>query len=134
MAKLKIYLADLTYSTVVIANDVFPLNVGLIASYTLNKFKKYVDISLFKHIDELEKAVIESPPDILGLSNYCWNERIGYDIFKIAKDSNPNVLTVSGGPNFPHDVTSQQSFMNDHPEIMFYVPIEGEIGFSNIVE
>ena len=134
MAKLKIYLADLTYSTVVIANDVFPLNVGLIASYTLNKFKKYVDISLFKHIDELEKAVIESPPDILGLSNYCWNERIGYDIFKIAKDSNPNVLTVSGGPNFPHDVTSQQSFMNNHPEIMFYVPIEGEIGFSNIVE
>ena len=134
MAKLKIYLADLTYSTVVIANDVFPLNVGLIASYTLNKFKKYVDISLFKHIDELEKAVIESPPDILGLSNYCWNERIGYDIFKIAKDSNPNILTVSGGPNFPHDVTSQQSFMNNHPEIMFYVPIEGEIGFSNIVE
>ena len=134
MAKLKIYLADLTYSTVVIANDVFPLNVGLIASYTLNKFKKYVDISLFKHIDELEKAVIESPPDILGLSNYCWNERIGYDIFKIAKDSNPNILTVSGGPNFPHDVTSQQSFMKNHPEIMFYVPIEGEIGFSNIVE
>ena len=134
MAKLKIYLADLTYSTVVIANDVFTLNVGLIASYTLNKFKKYVDISLFKHIDELEKAVIESPPDILGLSNYCWNERIGYDIFKIAKDSNPNILTVSGGPNFPHDVASQQSFMNNHPEIMFYVPIEGEIGFSNIVE
>ena len=134
MAKLKIYLADLTYSTVVIANDVFPLNVGLIASYTLNKFKKYVDISLFKHIDELEKAVIESPPDILGLSNYCWNERIGYDIFKIAKDSNPNILTVSGGPNFPRDVTSQQSFMSNHPEIMFYVPIEGEIGFSNIVE
>ena len=65
MAKLKFYLADLSYSTVVIANDVFPLNVGLIASYTLNKFKKYVDISLFKHIDELEKAVIESPPDIL---------------------------------------------------------------------
>ena len=134
MAKLKIYLADLTYSTVVIANDVFPLNVGLIASYTLNKFKKYVDISLFKHIDELEKAVIESPPDILGLSNYCWNERIGYDIFKIAKDSNPNILTVSGGPNFPRDITSQQSFMSNHPEIMFYVPIEGEIGFSNIVE
>ena len=134
MAKLKIYLADLTYSTVVISNDVFPLNIGLIASYTLNRFKKYVDISLFKHIDELEKAVIESPPDILGLSNYCWNERIGYDIFKIAKDSNPNILTVSGGPNFPRDITSQQSFMSNHPEIMFYVPIEGEIGFSNIVE
>lgn len=132
--KLKIYLGDLTYDTIVLANDVFPLNIGFIASYTLNKFKEFVDISLFKYVDELEKAIIESPPDILALSNYCWNERIGYEMFKIAKDSNPNILTVSGGPNFSVDIPSQQSFMNSHPEVMFYVPIEGEIGFSNIVE
>jgi len=30
---LKIYLGDLTYNTVVLANDVFPLNIGYIASY-----------------------------------------------------------------------------------------------------
>jgi radical SAM superfamily enzyme YgiQ (UPF0313 family) len=132
--KLKIYLGDLTYDTIVLANDVFPLNIGFVASYTLNKFKEFVDITLFKYIDDLEKAVIESPPDILGLSNYCWNERIGYEMFKIAKDSNPNILTVSGGPNFPVDIPSQEYFMSSHPEIMFYVPIEGEIGFLNIVE
>ena len=76
MTKLKIYLGDLTYDTIVLANDVFPLNIGFVASYTLNKFKEFVDITLFKYIDELEKAIIESPPDILALSNYCWNERI----------------------------------------------------------
>lgn len=134
MTKLKIYLGDLTYDTIVLANDVFPLNIGFVASYTLNKFKEFVDITLFKYIDELEKAIIESPPDILALSNYCWNERIGYEMFKIAKGSNPNILTVSGGPNFPADIPSQEYFISSHPEIMFYVPIEGEIGFSNIVE
>ena len=132
--KIEVYLADLTYNTIVLANDVFPLNVAYIATYVLNKYKEFVNITLFKHIDELEKAVVESPPDILGLSNYCWNERIGYEIFKIAKKANPDILTVFGGPNFPIDIPSQEEYMNSHPEIMFYVPIEGEIGFSNIIE
>jgi radical SAM superfamily enzyme YgiQ (UPF0313 family) len=131
--RLKIYFADLTYDTIVLSNDVFPLNIGYIASYTLSKFEKYVEISLFKYIDELEKAIIESPPDILALSNYCWNERIGYEMCKIAKKSNPNVLTVSGGPNFPTDIPSQQSVMDSHPEVTAYIPIEGEVGFANIV-
>jgi len=131
---LKIYLGDLTYNTVVLANDVFPLNIGYIASYTSEKFKEFVDIKLFKYIDELEKAINESPPDILGLSNYCWNERIGYEMFRIAKNANPDIVTVSGGPNFPTDIASQELFMSEHPEITLYVPIEGEIGFSNIIE
>lgn len=105
---LKIYLGDLTYNTVVFTNDVFPLNIGYIASYTSEKFKEFVDIKLFKYIDELEKAINESPPDILGLSNYCWNERIGYEMFRIAKNANPDIVTVSGGPNFPTDIASQE--------------------------
>ena len=31
--KLKIYLADLTYDTISITSDVFPLNIALVASY-----------------------------------------------------------------------------------------------------
>ena len=31
--KLKIFLGDLTYNTVSLATDAFPLNVGFIASY-----------------------------------------------------------------------------------------------------
>ncbi len=133
MNSLKIYLGDLTYDTVTVANEVFPLNVGFVASYCIAKFGSEVDITLFKYIDELEKAIHDSPPDIMGLSNYCWNKRIGKEMFKILSKENPSALTVWGGPNFPADLPSQQKFMDNNPEVDIYVPIDGEIGFSNIV-
>ena len=48
--KLKIYLADLTYDTISITSDVFPLNVGLVASYCKKLFNEHVEIKLFKYI------------------------------------------------------------------------------------
>ena len=36
-------------------------------------------------------------------------------------------------PNFPNDLESQIKFMNDFPYVDVYVPGEGEIGFSNII-
>ena len=40
---------------------------------------------------------------------------------------------VWGGPNFPPDFPSQLNYFKKFP-LDIYVPIEGEIGFSNIVE
>ena len=135
MEPLKIYLADLTYDTLEGAADsVFPLNVGFVASYCISKFGSKVDITLFKYIHELEKAIHDSPPDILGLSNYIWNKRVGKEMFKILSQENPNALTVWGGPNFPADMPSQQKFMDENTEVDIYVQIDGETGFSNIVE
>lgn len=131
---LKIYLGDLTYTTVTLATEAFPLNVGFIASYCKKLFGDSVDITLFKYIDEIDKAVNENPPDILGLSNYCWSHNVSSEIFKMCKKSNPNVITVWGGPNFPIDFPSQKSFMKKHPEVDVYVPTEGETGFSNVVK
>ena len=79
---LKIYLGDLTYTTVTLATEAFPLNVGYIASYCKKLFGNDVEITLFKYIDEIDKAVNENPPDILGLSNYCWSHNVSYEIFK----------------------------------------------------
>ena len=81
---IRIYLADLTYDTISITSDVFPLNVGLVASYCKKLFGNKVEIKLFKYIKELENAIENEPPDILGLSNYAWNHLLGYNIFKIA--------------------------------------------------
>jgi len=129
---LKIYLADLTYDTLQTA--VFPLNVGLIASYCKKQFGSKVDITLFKYIDELDHAINESPPDILGLSNYVWNHHVGLEMFHILSQKNPHAIKIWGGPNFPMDPISQKKFLKKFSEIDIYVPIEGEIGFSNIVE
>ena len=130
---LKIYLGDLTYTTVTLATEAFPLNVGFIASYCKKLFGDAVEITLFKYIEDIDKAVNKSPPDVLGLSNYCWSHNVSSEIFKMCKKSNPNVVTVWGGPNFPIDFPSQKKFMKQYPEVDVYVPTEGETGFSNIV-
>ena len=131
---LKIYLGDLTYNTVTLATEAFPLNVGFIGSYCKKLFGNDIEITLFKYIEDIDKAVNENPPDILGLSNYCWSHNVSSEIFKMCKKSNPNSITIWGGPNFPMDFPSQKKFITNHEEVDVYVPTEGEIGFSNIVK
>ena len=101
---MKIYLCDLTYNTNRVAAESFPLNVAFVASYCLKKFGSKVDIKLFKYHQDLEKALDESPPDILGLSNYSWNANLSREMFKIFSEKNPDGLRVFGGPNFPLDL------------------------------
>ena len=131
---LKIYLGDLTYNTVSLATDAFPLNVGFIASYCKKLFGSDIEIKLFKYIEDIDKAITDDPPDLLGLSNYCWSYNASKEIFKIFKKINPNGVTVWGGPNFPLDMPSQEKFMNKHSEVDVYVPTDGEVGFSNVVK
>ena len=134
MNPLKIYLGDLTYDTISLSTEAFPLNIGYIAGYCKKLFGSDVEITLFKYIDDLENAILTSPPTILGLSNYAWNHRISLEMFKILKKENPNSICVMGGPNFPLDFPSQKSFLDRAPDVDVYVPIEGEVGFSNVVK
>lgn len=131
---LKIYLADLTYDTIALSTEVFPLNVGYVGAYALQQFGPRVEIRLFKYIADLDRALNEEPPDVLGLSNYCWNRSVGLEMFRMLLARNPNALTVWGGPNFPLDGPSRQEFMDRHAEVDAYVPVEGEIGFANVVQ
>lgn len=103
------------------------------ASYCKSKFGDRVEISLFKYISDLENAIINSPPDLLGLSNYAWNRKISLEMSRILLNVNPNAITVFGGPNYPTDLESQEKFLKEFPEIDVYVPGEGETGFSNVV-
>ena len=132
--RLKIYLANLTYDTLLLGTDGFPLNIGCIASYSKKKFEGKLDFTLFKYIDELDRSIHDSPPDILGMSNYLWNYNISLEFFRMMKEINPQTLLVWGGPNFPLDFPSQKKFMDDHPEFDVYVPVRGEIGFTNIIQ
>tara|TARA_B100001964_G_scaffold244307_1_gene325251 strand:- start:13415 stop:15460 length:2046 start_codon:yes stop_codon:yes gene_type:complete len=133
MNTVKIYLGDLTYDTVTLSTETFPLNIGYVASYCISRFGAAVEITLFKYIEELDRAIHDAPPTILGLSNYCWCERIGLEMFHMLSLQNPHALAVWGGPNFPLDLPGQDEFMSQRPEVDVYVPVEGETGFSNIV-
>ena len=131
---LKIFLGDLIHNSVGTYTGVFPLNIGYIASNCIKNFGQDVDITLFKYVDELDKAINESPPSILGLSNYAWCHNISLEFFKLLKSINPNALTIWGGPNFPLDMNDQKIFMKKNSQVDVYVPTEGEVGFSNLVQ
>ena len=134
MRPIKIFLCDLTYDTVTLSVDGFPLNVGYIASYAKMKFGANIEIRLFKYIEKLQDALEDSAPDIIGFANYAWNRQISKEMSKIFLEKNPNGVVVWGGPNFPADVESQELFFKKFPQVDIYVPIEGEIGFSNILK
>ena len=87
MVKLKIYLGDLTYNTIVVSTEALPINIGYIASYCKKRFGSEVEFTLFKYHQELEKAILESPPDILGLSNYVWCQNLSHEMFKIFSEN-----------------------------------------------
>jgi radical SAM superfamily enzyme YgiQ (UPF0313 family) len=134
MKPLKIFLTDLTYDTITLSTDVFPLNVGYIAAYAKAQFGEDVKITLFKYIEKIVDELERSTPDIIGFSNYAWCHRISREISKIFLKLNPNGIIVWGGPNFPLDLPSQERFFMDNSVIDIYVPVEGEIGFANIVK
>lgn len=107
MKPLQIYFGDLTYDTVSLSTEAFPINIGYIAAYSKKRFDSKIDVKLFKYIEELDDAINNSPPDILALSNYCWNQHVGSELFHMVSKQNPYTLKIWGGPNFPLDFPSQ---------------------------
>ena len=132
MKPLKVYLCDLTHETVILVSDTIPINLGYIGSYAKKTHGDLVDISLFKYPKILIETIKKNPPDILALSNYSWNSELSEHVAKIAKSINPNVITVQGGPNFPHDSEQQLKFIIKRPNTDIYIELEAEVSFSNL--
>lgn len=133
--KIRIYLADLTYTQQTIAADVIPQAIGSIASYLHNNFQLEEQIKLFKYPEKLIDCLESSPtPDVIGFSNYIWNFDLSYKFCKIIKDKYPNIITIFGGPNFPIIEEEFKSFLIAHPKIDFYIQKEGEIAFLELIK
>ena len=134
MKPLKIFLCDLTHETVILVSDTIPLNVGYIGAYAKKMHGDKIEISLFKYAEKVIEAIKNDPPDVLALSNYSWNSLLSERVAEIAKSVNQKVLTVQGGPNFPHASDLQLEFLKKRPSTNFHVMFEGEASFSNIVD
>jgi putative methyltransferase len=131
-ATLKIYLCDLVYDTIK-TNYVVPLNVAYVGACVKERYPREVDITLFKYPKQLEEVMRNAPPDILGLSHYSWNSRLDMLFLKMAKQLNPDVITVMGGPHIRIDPDGIQSYLSANPELDYYILNEGEEPFSDIV-
>ena len=130
--KLKIYLADLIHDRH-IYNYSVPLNVGYVASELNRRVGKSVEVQIHKFPDDLISSMKLAPPDILGLSNYDWNVNLNKALIKIAKEINPLVFVVMGGPNIRKKPEGVKDFLMNH-SCDLHVVNEGEDAFCNIIE
>ncbi len=132
--KKKIYFADLTHTGKGIHASTFPLGMSFVATYAKEHLADDFEIEIFKFPENLAKALVENPPDILSMSNYSWNFELGYKFSSLAKEKNPNTVVVFGGPNFPVLSSERKIFLQNRKVIDFYIQNEGEIGFVELVK
>ena len=129
----RVYLGDLRYNTGgVLANDCMPLGVAYMKA-VMDRDNEDVSSRLFVYPDRLLEALKNAPPDILMLSNYVWNEALSRAFFRIAKQINPKVLTVMGGPNIPLEPERQLAYLEACPEVDVYITGEADFAASRLV-
>jgi len=133
-----IYLADLGHNLLTLSSDVYPLGIANLATYLRARRPDVsFDIRIFREPQDLKAALDAAPPDVLGLSNYAWNEELSYHFAGYAKAKSPATLTVMGGPNWPLVADVQASFLRELPNVDVYVEgptYEGERAFANLIE
>ena len=132
--KKAIWISDLTHTAQGIGANGFPLGASYIYAYAKKIFGNEFDFKLFKFPAHLEEELRSVSPTIFSFSNYSWNLELGYKFASLAKQRDPNVITVFGGPNFPTDENEKIEFLKKKPAIDFYIELEGELGFVDLVE
>jgi len=129
-----IYISDLTHTEQGIVARVFPLGASCIYSYAKEKLGSEFNFRLFKFPKNLNDALVEKSPKVLGFSNFVWNFNISYKFSSVAKQRDPNTIIVWGGPNFPTEENEKKEFLKKWPVIDFYIELEGELGFVDLIK
>ena len=127
-----IYLADLTHTGQVVASNVMPLGIGLLASYLLDQSPE-LKVELFKYPEDLALALEKHTPKVVGFANYSWNLDISYEFTRIIKEKSPSTVIIFGGPNYGLSDGELQNFWHRYPLIDFYVVKEGEEALFNLI-
>jgi len=129
----RVYLADLRHNYMgVLANDCMPLGVACMKA-VMDRDLPDVESRLFAYPDRLWDAMQQTPPDVLMLTNYVWNESLSLHFAHLAKTLDPEPLVVMGGPNLSLDHDRRVAFAGEHPEVDVYVLGEGDFLAAEIV-
>lgn len=131
---IRISFADLTHTGQVVAANTFPYGASLVAAYAKQTFGDRIDVELFKYPDDFSRYLNDGIPRIACFSNFLWNTRLTYVFAERIKRASPDTVVVFGGPTYPGEEPEQRRFLLDHPAIDFYVCMEGERAFANLLE
>tara|TARA_Y100000590_G_scaffold49633_1_gene52453 strand:+ start:11295 stop:13334 length:2040 start_codon:yes stop_codon:yes gene_type:complete len=130
----EIWISDLTHTEQGIVSRTFPLGASCVYSYAKKNLGKDFNFKLFKFPSKLNEELIKKSPKVLGFSNYKWNFELSYKFAVLAKQRDPELITVWGGPNFPIDLNEKIDFLKKWPAIDFSIELEGELGFVDLIE
>ena len=134
LKKNDIWIADLSHTEQGIVAGTFPLGVSCVYSYAKKKLGNDFNFRLFKFPSDLNEALTEKSPKILCFSNFVWNFNLSYKFASIAKQRDPNIIIVLGGPNFPTEQNEKKDFFKKYPVVDYYVELEGELAFVDLVK
>lgn len=132
-----IYLADLGHNLLTKSSDTYPLGIANLATYATAYLPGGAPtIRLFREPEDLKEAIDRRAPDVLGLSNYAWNEELSDQFARYVKARSPRTVTVMGGPNWPLVESVQETFLRGLPAVDVYVDgptYEGERALVNVL-
>jgi radical SAM superfamily enzyme YgiQ (UPF0313 family) len=134
MSKTLVYLADLTHTGQGIASNVFPLGIGLLASYLDEQHPGAFECELFKYPEDLHAALGRRVPQVVGFSNYSWNCHLSMAYAKRIKEASPGTVVIAGGPNYGTRPDEVEAFWRRYPWLDFYVVKEGERAFAALLD
>lgn len=134
--RMNVWLCDLTYTQQTISSDIMPAAIGCIATFSEQYLaERGIDMTsrLFKFPDSLAEAISKEQPDVIGFSNYAWNQNLTYRFAETIKRHFPKVIIIVGGPNYPTVRNEQEEYLRAIPAVDFYVVKEGEVAFAKLI-
>jgi len=131
---MKIALLDLNHISRGVHTNTVPLGLGLISRYLRLTIKTGLEIKIFKDAQKASTLLPGWGPDIVGISQYCWNSRLNLYTAQMIKESNPGSLVVAGGPNLDSSLSRRLDYFKSHPFVDICVSYDGEIPFAEVVK
>jgi len=130
---LNVIVADVCYDDNGLSTPVIPLGAGLVAAHA-KVVNPEITVSVYKGKTSLIDEIKRNPPDILGLTNYLWNNNLAIRIANITKKINPKVLIVFGGPEIDKSPENKSIMYNKYSIADFFIQYEGELAFANLIK
>ena len=131
---IRIALGDLRHKTCGRHAVFMPIGISFLASHMLEHTSiQKSNVRLYDDPEIILKDLKEWVPDIIALSNYCWNAELTQKIITYAKKINPNIICIMGGPEVPRIPESDKDYFLQRKEIDFFIVQEGERAFSNLI-
>ena len=130
---LKVLLIDPYYDDGVSSVPAIPLGLGLIGSYLIEQVPN-VEVKILKLMSNILEYIKLEKPDVLGVTNFMWNTNLCIKFSRIAKEVNPDVLIVFGGPDINNKHSDQERFIRLYSHVDLLVEKEGEVAFTKIIE